>query len=944
MMVQVMRFRAETAPNALLRACIILVALGVHAANVYAQSSDAPPDAAVLVAEADGLVAEAAVILGEAVSDKELDMGLDKWARAMDLYERADARDRQARLLETMAAYYGKRGHVATAAQHMQRAAALWHGLKRYTQQAETLQRLASLYAGQDMFDDARTLYQDALTIYTALKDDSGRAGAMLQIGATYREQWMWIEALSQTHDALALFTGVRDTQGQARALLALAGMYLTAGDLDETRRLLDQARALSPSGAALRAQLSHAAADLALAQGDTRRALDNYAAEISLLQDAGDLQAAAHAQIALAGTLTLRGRPERALAYLASSMDVARLTHDNHLQGSALETAAETLHAAGRPERALELLDQAAALYRNAGELTGALRMGVRAAILAQESQDPRAASRRSLDALAQAREQNNARAEATLLMLNGNLLLKAGGDPQRARDFYIRAQNLCRAMDDKICLQIGDGNMGLAALAAGDLSTARELLEQAAADAASQTDRDSLWRWQWALGRLALKSADPHQAAARFDKAAAVLESGATPPAVAFAGVRFPMDPDTVFSNLTETLIDQDAPRHALAAVERHAAFLAVKAGFTSAPAAPYEFMLHAFPENQTAVTYWPGRDALYIFLIRNGDMQILNVGITREKLLALADAVLPGPPHAVQFDPEAARELHKALIEPVLPFLDDSDTLILAPPDFLLTVPFAALPDVEGRYLIERRAVAVSPDLTTFTALRSSGGVPASRPLRASVVIQQQPDCSGRSLSLMPRALCQSLTGKAFDTYRPVFATDTVFMQGEYAPREIVEKRSADSDLLHFETNCFVDGSAPGTASVVLFADRKTDPAADTFLELRDLSPAGGWPRLAALPHCTPVTGRTAAAPGYALLLRDLHARGAAGVIVSTAWPDQDAASAIMTRFYTRLRQGTAPAQAMRGAQIDMLNDPQFADPARWAPFLYSGIPMK
>jgi CHAT domain-containing protein len=75
---------------------------------------------------------------------------------------------------------------------------------------------------------------------------------------------------------------------------------------------------------------------------------------------------------------------------------------------------------------------------------------------------------------------------------------------------------------------------------------------------------------------------------------------------------------------------------------------------------------------------------------------------------------------------------------------------------------------------------------------------------------------------------------------------------------------------------------------------------------------------------------------------LILRDLLGRGARAVITTMQRPGQAAAEQVLIRFYAEMRAGAPPAQALRASQMRMLNDPQFADPAHWAPFFYSGIP--
>jgi len=906
--------------------------------NARAQESGA--------AQAGALVEAGAAILNMAESDREFNMVLDNWEQALELYHAAGEQAQEASLLELMADFHARRGHVASAAQALKQAAALWHGLKEFHNQAMVFENLAALYRTQDMNDQARALYQDAITIYTALKDNSGRGRMMLLISETYREQWMWREALTQARDALDVFRKAGDPDGQAQALAELADMYLAAGDSEEAGRLLAEARALPVQEPWVSAQVFHTAGDLAAASGNIGNAVKQYGAEVAVLQESGDLQAAAYAQVALSVALARSARNEQALAWNASSLDVAQMFDDSVLEGSALEAAGRTLFAAGRGSRALQAMEQSVAAFNRGAAPDRALNAALLAALFAAQTETPKDAAQRSLQALSLAREQNNERAEAVLLTLNGNLVLLAGADPARALEFYDRATDLCRKIKDQTCETIALGNKGLALARSGAKQDAAQLMQQAITRAQSINDADTLWRLHAQLAGILGAQGNAAQGAQHMELAAQTLESAGASLDPSDPQARYPAEPMAVFTNLARTLAAMDDAPGALFAAERGSAFMASRAGIPHAlPPSSAHNMDFALADNEAAVVYLAGPEALDILLLTRGALQRFSAPLGRDALMALARDVFQDQDGYPVYSDLAARQLHQALIEPVTPFLSDGDTLIVASPDFLLTAPFAALPDVEGNHLIQNHAVVIMPSLSVLRDVRRAHADFPSTPARATLAVQQQPACTGRALSLMPRGECTILNGSAALTYRPVFATDTQYVLGDYTTMQGVETHvTPQTGALHFETNCFVDGRAPGHASVVLFADREKNPAADTFTELRDMFTSAPWPPLVALPHCAPMPDQVRAAPGYAAMLQDLLSRGAVRVVATIARPRQTAAEQVMLGFYTRLNAGDAPAQALRAAQIQMINDPQMADPALWAPFIYSGVPSK
>ena len=87
---------------------------------------------------------------------------------------------------------------------------------------------------------------------------------------------------------------------------------------------------------------------------------------------------------------------------------------------------------------------------------------------------------------------------------------------------------------------------------------------------------------------------------------------------------------------------------------------------------------------------------------------------------------------------------KQLYKALIEKLEPYLPAGaeDKIVIVPDGSLYLVPFAALIDTEGRYLVERRTMSFVPSLSIYALLRqkalsanSSGPAP-----RLSLATQQ------------------------------------------------------------------------------------------------------------------------------------------------------------------------------------------------------------
>jgi CHAT domain-containing protein len=100
------------------------------------------------------------------------------------------------------------------------------------------------------------------------------------------------------------------------------------------------------------------------------------------------------------------------------------------------------------------------------------------------------------------------------------------------------------------------------------------------------------------------------------------------------------------------------------------------------------------------------------------------------------------------------------------------------------------------------------------------------------------------------------------------------------------------------------------------------------------------------LAVLSACETGLGRVAGGEGVLGLQRAFHQAGCRTVVASLWRVDDAATMALMTRFYANLwEKGLVPLEALRQAQLSVLDDPEFGaggDPRLWAAWTISGDP--
>jgi CHAT domain-containing protein len=330
------------------------------------------------------------------------------------------------------------------------------------------------------------------------------------------------------------------------------------------------------------------------------------------------------------------------------------------------------------------------------------------------------------------------------------------------------------------------------------------------------------------------------------------------------------------------------------------------------------------------------------------------------------------------------ELARALDAKLMEPVRR-QHSARWLLISPDGKLNLVPFGALVDEQGHYLIENYL------LTYLTSgrdlLRMSTFVSSSRPpliiANPDFGEQPPPEAQKKQSHAFDDFYFKPLpgTGAEGEALRAILPDATVLTERQANKGALLT--AAGPEILHIATHGFflTDLKAPtidvgnlGTIEVMrdigLLA-KKGPGAADPLKEqpvenplLRSgLALAGAneywrdgnqgiltamettglflWgTKLVVLSACDTGVGDISNGEGVYGLRRALLLAGSESQVMSL-WPVSDLATrALMIDFYQALRRGEGRSEALRNAQLNLLRDPKRSHPAYWASFIQSG----
>jgi CHAT domain-containing protein/Tfp pilus assembly protein PilF len=308
--------------------------------------------------------------------------------------------------------------------------------------------------------------------------------------------------------------------------------------------------------------------------------------------------------------------------------------------------------------------------------------------------------------------------------------------------------------------------------------------------------------------------------------------------------------------------------------------------------------------------------------------------------------------------------SRDLDSRVMQPVRALAGEARRLLVSPDGALNLVPFAALVDEHGRYLVERYAISHLTSGRDLLRLgeRAESAQPALilagpdfEAVIAAAALPQGPertravDLANPSFRPLPgaeeeaRAIGRMLPG-------------SVVLTRERATKAALE-RTIGPWLLHVATHGFfipVDARASAVPTparldnpllrsglALAGANRREGGRGDGLLTALEVSGLDLWgTQLVVLSACDTGVGDVRAGEGVYGLRRALVLAGSETQVLSLWDVDDLATRDLMAGFYRALLSGAGRAEALRAVQLEMLSSGRRKHPAYWAGFIISG----
>lgn len=675
------------------------------------------------------------------------------------------------------------------------------------------------------------------------------------------------------------------DARVRAAAWLELAQAHESAGDVASAGQALDRASGeaeLAGAGPTAQAAIAGVRGRLEARAGDASGALRDLQGAVPTAAPAG----AAALRLDYANLLTSSGLGDQADFYYAES---ERLARDAGEPGIAALAVVDRARSADDVERAVRALDELPVTHET--------------------------------------------------LFARLHVARKLGAERRlRAAELYASTAALAEDLDDPLTASYAWGWLGAEYAREGRNGEARQLFARALAAAQRAEAAESLYLWQWELGR-SLRSDGDLAGALRALRAAndslsvlrvAFALDGASQREVAR---EFPVDP--VVRDLVDVLLQTASQTED--PVDRAALLAEARRRLEDLNATELQDYFEdecVATQRRAAPETVPGtlvvhpvilEDRLELIVALPGETRAYAVPVGAEALAAqvkrFRQNVQERSSRAYVRD---AEQLYEWLVRPLERDLERArpETLIWVSSGSLRGLPLAALRDSRtGTFLIERYALALAPGLTLTDpqpidrartrALKAglSEGVRGFPPLAN---VPAELEAVGQSFA-GPTLLDGDFVAARVDETlaREPFGIVHVASHAEFG-RDI-----SDAFILTFEEKLGIDRLSE-LVGVTRFRDQP--------LELLTLS------------ACRTAAGDERSALGLAGVAVKAGARS---TLASLWYIEDEAASRLVAHFYRELATpGVSRALALQRAQKALLAEPRFARPVSWAPFILIG----
>ncbi len=862
---------------------------------------------------------------------------LQSWQQGLSIYRKIGDRAEEGRTLDDIGSAYYKLSRYSQALEFYQQALEIAQEIGERVGESITLTNIGSVYKDLDHHSRALEMFEQALEIFQAIGDCNNEGITLDKIGSVYGDLGEHRKALEYLQHSLAIRREIGDRSGEGYTLNNIGVVYSHLGDYHQALECLQQSLTIcretdDPTGEAGRCT----------SIGQIYKCLGQYPQAIEFLQQGlrifGEVDNRAGKGTTLnniGGVYEEVGQYSQSLEFYQKALTIRREVGDREGEGDSLNNIGVVYDYLGQHFQALEFHKQALTLRTDIGDRRG----------------------------------------QGTSLH-NIGASYKDLNQYSKALEFYEQALTLRRAVGDRDGEAVTLNDMGSVYLSLDQYPKALEFYQQALAIAREVGNQKEVGRVLGNIGSTLLLSGNFVEAAKILLEAIETLEHLRTGLSDDDKVSIFEIFADA-YRLLQQALIPQNKISEALEVSERGRARAFVELLVKRLSISSEEPLAISYPtlqeirqtaqaQNSTLVEYSIiNSKTLWIWVIKPiGEIVLSIVNLeplwqqqntslpelvlqarqslgVKEKVRGATPTTTQKTSQSIRYINEPLRQLHQYLIEPIASLLptDPNAHVIFIPQGSLFLVPFPALQDKEGKFLIEHHTILTAPSIQTLELTRQQRQrlerIHESPGQSQDALVVGNPTMPTIPLTEPPQSLPQ-LEGAEAEAVAIASLLNTQAIIGDKGTKVYIEKLMPTARLIHLATHGLLDDikqlRVPGAIALAASSNDNGFLTAGEIYEMKLNA------ELIVLSACSSGQGKITG-DGVVGLSRCLFAAGVPSVIVSLWSVGDDSTQFLMSEFYQNLQNGMNKAQALRQAMLTTIAD-YSEEPQCWAAFTLLG----
>lgn len=869
---------------------------------------------------------------------------LEAYKKALLIYRQIGHRAQEGNLLQEIGGIYIKVGQYDKALEIYQEALVLYWQIGDLRGEASLYNQLGLIYQWQGDYNKALEVYQQSLQIYRSTGDQEREGQTLNNLGTLYYHQSQYERAIEVYERALTLFEEIKNEPGQGSIFNNIGLVYLQLGEaikaLDFYEKSLRIRQKIGDSkgvGVTLH--------NMGLAygkRGDDRQALEFYERALRIRTQIGDRSGEGKTLNNLGLLYNRLGRSQEALESLQRALTIFQRLNDKSWESNTLDSLGTFHRSRGNLTAALNYYQESLLLSRDIGDKAQEVTILTHLAIAKNDSGH-------LLEALKDI--------EAAVAIVED---IRIAITSEQFRQSYFAQNYQVYQFYIDLLMQLHkqnpDGGYDGKALAASERAKARSLL-----DILSEADADIRSGLEPQLREKERSLQERINAtASRQIELLSTANSAMAITAIQGELDRLLQELDEVRAQIRKT-----SPRYAALTQPQ--------------PFNLEQIQQQVLDEDTLLLQYALGEKRSYLWAVTKTNIYSYELP-PRHKIEAAVrefrnSMTAPSMRNSPPVLAAASSALSDMIVAPVADRLDRKRLLIVSD-GALHYIPFAALSiPGTGDYqpLLLHHEIVSAPSASTLAVLRKQT---ANRPLAPHAIAiladpvfavnderLQTSEIASRAIgseaasNILPEYVARSanqigingtpdrlpFTRQEAEAILALVPDAEEFKALDFqANRAIATSEELSQYLVvHFATHGFLNSVNPALSGIVLsLVDERGNPI-DGFLRLHDIYNLNLAADLVVLSACQTGLGEEIKGEGLVGLSRGFMYAGAPRLVVSLWSVDDLGTSELMSRFYRNyLQAGLTPAAALRTAQIEMLQTPEWKSPYFWAAFNFQG----